>query len=45
MCVILGDNIFQDSLKPFVEDFLSNKMKAKVLLQKVSDPERFGVPK
>jgi len=43
MCVILGDNIFQDSLKPFVEDFLSNKMKAKVLLQKVSDPERFGV--
>ena len=43
MCVILGDNIFQDSLKPFVEDFSSNKMKAKVLLQKVSDPERFGV--
>jgi len=43
MCVILGDNIFQDSLKPFVEDFSSSSMKAKVLLQKVSDPERFGV--
>jgi len=43
MCVILGDNIFYDSLRPFVEDFSSNEMKAKVLLKKVSDPERFGV--
>src|SRR5580704_13372410 len=43
MCVILGDNIFQDSLKPFVEEFSSSKMKAKILLRQVSDPGRFGV--
>jgi len=43
MCVILGDNIFKDSLRSFAEDFIVKKRSAKVLLQKVADPERFGV--
>ena len=38
--VILGDNIFQDSIKPFVESFQGG---AHLLLKTVHDPERFGV--
>jgi glucose-1-phosphate thymidylyltransferase len=43
MCVILGDNIFEDSIRPFVEEFSSSKIKAKILLRKVTDAGRFGV--
>jgi glucose-1-phosphate thymidylyltransferase len=43
MCVILGDNIFQDSIKPFVEEFDSSPIKAKILLKQVHDPQRYGV--
>jgi glucose-1-phosphate thymidylyltransferase len=42
MCVILGDNIFEDSLKPFAAQF-SQSVGAMVILKEVSDPERFGV--
>ncbi|MGC6367145.1 MAG: sugar phosphate nucleotidyltransferase [Candidatus Marinamargulisbacteria bacterium] len=38
--VILGDNIFQDSLKDAVATFVGG---AKLLLKEVHDPERFGV--
>ena len=38
--VILGDNIFQDSIKVFVSSF---KNGASLLLKEVDDPERFGV--
>lgn len=41
--VILGDNIFQDELKPFVDSFKKQKNGAKILLKEVSDPHRFGV--
>lgn len=41
--VILGDNIFEDSIAPFVEKFAKQKYGARVLLKKVRDPERFGV--
>lgn len=41
--VILGDNIFQDSLKPFADKFRKQKKGAKVLLKEVADPQRFGV--
>ncbi|WP_459500766.1 sugar phosphate nucleotidyltransferase [Bacillus sp. C1] len=44
MVVILGDNIFSDDLRPYVEEFMSQKQGAKVLLQAVEDPRRFGVP-
>ena len=43
MAVILGDNIFEDNLKPFVQSFEKQKKGARVLVKEVSDPERFGV--
>ncbi len=41
--IILGDNIFEDNIKPFVDKFARQKTGARLLLKKVSDPERFGV--
>ena len=41
--VILGDNIFGDDMKPFVEKFKKQKRGARILLKAVPDPERFGV--
>ncbi len=43
MAVILGDNIFEDSLKNFVEEYQTQSTGAKIILKEVSDPERFGV--
>jgi glucose-1-phosphate thymidylyltransferase len=42
--VILGDNIFSDSLVRFSKAFESQKSGAKILLKQVADPWRFGVP-
>ncbi len=44
ICVILGDNIFEDDLNLFGQNFHEQNKGAKVLLKKVSDPQRFGVP-
>jgi len=41
--VILGDNILQHSISPYVEAYKRQAIGAKVLIKKVSDPERFGV--
>ena len=41
--VLLGDDLFAESLKPFVENFLKQENGARVLLKEVPDPERFGV--
>lgn len=41
--VILGDNIFQDSLAGAVETFSRDPTGAMILLKEVDDPERFGV--
>lgn len=41
--VILGDNIFADSIKDFVENFDEQGKGAKILIQQVPDPERYGV--
>ena len=41
--VILGDNIFESSLKPYAEKFIAQKEGARILLKKVSNPQRFGV--
>ena len=38
MVVILGDNIFSDDIRPYVEEFANQKEGAKVLLQSVDDP-------
>ncbi len=45
ICVVLGDNIFQASLRPFVKKFDRQKSGARLLLKKVDHPQRFGVPK
>src|SRR3954466_2747022 len=43
LVVILGDNIFSASIAPFADNFRKQKSGAKVLLQEVQDPERYGV--
>jgi len=44
MVVILGDNIVEDDITPYVLRFKKQKRGARLLLKKVPDPERFGVP-
>jgi len=41
--VILGDNVFQDSLKGHADSFIAQGKGARVLLKQVADPHRFGV--
>jgi glucose-1-phosphate thymidylyltransferase len=41
--VILGDNIFEQSIAYFVEKFYSREKGAKILLKAVEDPQRFGI--
>ena len=41
--VFLGDNIFEYSIKSYVENFKCQKKGARVLLKKVSDPNRYGI--
>jgi glucose-1-phosphate thymidylyltransferase len=43
VCVILGDNIFQDSLRPEVEAYAKQGQGARILLKPVEDPQRYGV--
>lgn len=41
--VLLGDNIFEYSIAPYVDEFRDQPHGARVLLKEVGDPERFGV--
>jgi glucose-1-phosphate thymidylyltransferase len=43
MIVLLGDNVFEYSIKSHVDDFRRQTRGARVLLKEVGDPERFGV--
>ncbi len=43
LCVILGDNIIEGSIRPAVEDFLAQPQGARILLKQVPDAPRFGV--
>jgi glucose-1-phosphate thymidylyltransferase len=43
VCVILGDNIFQDSITSQAETFRNQKSGSRILIKEVSDPRRFGV--
>ena len=43
LVVILGDNIFQASLKSYVDKFLAQKTGARILLKQAPNPQRFGV--
>jgi glucose-1-phosphate thymidylyltransferase len=42
--VILGDNIFEEPLKKYVDAFQEQEQGARLLLKHVHDPERYGVP-
>jgi glucose-1-phosphate thymidylyltransferase len=44
ICVILGDNILEKSIATYVKKFRHQGSGAKILLSKVHDPQRFGVP-
>ncbi|MCX7748847.1 MAG: sugar phosphate nucleotidyltransferase [Clostridia bacterium] len=41
--VILGDNIFEDNICPYVDNFRAQKVGAKILIKQVPDPQRYGV--
>jgi len=43
VAMILGDNIYEESLKSAVDDFLKQEKGAKIVLKQVPDPQRFGV--
>jgi glucose-1-phosphate thymidylyltransferase len=43
ICVILGDNIIEGTIRDAVDDFKKQKKGAKILLKEVTDAERFGV--
>jgi glucose-1-phosphate thymidylyltransferase len=44
VCVILGDNIIEDDITPYVRAYEQQKSGARLLLKAVDDPQRFGVP-
>lgn len=44
MVVILGDNVFSDSIAPYVHSYREKGRGAKILIQEVHDPKRYGVP-
>ena len=43
LAVILGDNIFEQSIAPFADAYRVQPSGAKVLVQEVDDPGRYGV--
>ncbi len=42
--VVLGDNIIENNIKKAVEAFKEQQKGARIMLKKVPDPQRFGVP-
>lgn len=44
MVVILGDNVFSDEISSYVQNFREQDHGAKILIQEVHDPQRYGVP-
>jgi glucose-1-phosphate thymidylyltransferase len=44
ICVVLGDNIIEKNILGAVESYRKQERGAKILLKKVPDPQRFGVP-
>src|SRR5437867_4656111 len=44
ICVVLGDNIIEGNIRAACEDYQRQSRGAKILLKKVHDPQRFGVP-
>ena len=44
VCVVLGDNIIEKNIIKAVADYSRQPSGAKIILKKVPDPKRFGVP-
>ena len=44
VCVVLGDNIIEGNIAAAVQAYKNQGKGAKIILKKVPDPERFGVP-
>jgi glucose-1-phosphate thymidylyltransferase len=44
VCVILGDNLYEKSIRQSANDFITRGHGAKIHLKKVDNPQRFGVP-
>jgi len=44
ICVVLGDNIIEGNIRAAADDYQTQAKGAKILLKKVPDPNRFGVP-
>ena len=44
ICVVLGDNIIEGNIRAAADAYTQQGTGAKILLKKVHDPQRFGVP-
>ena len=44
VCVVLGDNIIEGNIRDAADEYRRQGSGAKILLKKVHDPQRFGVP-
>jgi glucose-1-phosphate thymidylyltransferase len=44
LCVVLGDNIIEKSIRTAAEAYREQDRGARILLKEVEDPQRFGVP-
>lgn len=44
VCVILGDNVYEKSMRESAEEFSRRGRGAKIHLKRVENPQRFGVP-
>lgn len=44
LCIVLGDNIIEGNIRQAVNSYKEQGRGAKILLKRVSDPQRFGVP-
>ncbi len=44
VCVVLGDNIIEGNIRAAADKYLAQPSGAKIMLKKVPDPQRFGVP-
>jgi glucose-1-phosphate thymidylyltransferase len=44
ICVVLGDNVIEGNVRAAADDFRAQGKGARILLKRVPDPNRFGVP-
>ncbi len=44
VCVVLGDNLLEKTIRVAVDEYRKQRKGARILLKEVEDPKRFGVP-